>query len=119
MLKSAVRRAGKSRLQRMPNAPSSATSSQYPAASTANIASKASAMTAPPACVTSSRCARDTRSATMPANGPSTINGADRANAATATMNGEPVIWSAIQPTATRSIHRAMLLQRPDTQRRR
>ena len=55
----------------------------------------------------------------MPANGPSTIIGADRANAATATMNGEPVIWSAIQPIATRSIHRAMLLQRPDTQRRR
>ena len=59
------------------------------------------------------------RSATMPANGPSAIIGAERAKAASPTMNGDPVSWRASQPSTTRSIQRAVLTQRPETQRRR
>ncbi len=59
------------------------------------------------------------RSARMPVNGPSTINGADRAKAARPTMNGESVSWNASHPSNTRSIQRAPFTQSPDSQRRR
>jgi hypothetical protein len=62
---------------------------------------------------------RGIRSATMPANGPTIIRGAERAKAATPTMNGEPVICSASQPSVTRSTQRAMLTTRPEAQSRR
>ena len=45
--------------------------------------------------------------------------GAERAKAASPTMNGEPVSWSASQPSTTRSIQRAVLRQRPESQSRR
>ena len=59
------------------------------------------------------------RSASRPVKGPSSIIGAERANAATATMNGESVSWKASQPSRTRSIQRAPLTQRPESQSRR
>jgi|RhiMetdeSRZDD1v2_1073273.scaffolds.fasta_scaffold84925_6 hypothetical protein len=55
----------------------------------------------------------------MPVNGPTTMRGAARANAATPTMNGEPVNCSASHPSVTRSIHRATFTQSPETQSRR
>ncbi len=52
-------------------------------------------------------------------NGPNTIIGAERANAASPTMNGESVSWKASHPSRTRSIQRAPLMQSPDTHSRR
>ncbi len=79
----------------------------------------ASEATTPVACAMVRTRPRGIRSATMPAKGPTTINGAERAKAARPTMKGEPVICSASQPIVTRSTQRAMLTTRPETQSRR
>jgi hypothetical protein len=47
------------------------------------------------------------------------MRGAARANAATPTMNGEPVSCSASQPSVRRSIQRATFTQSPEAQSRR
>src|SRR5262245_1990996 len=54
-----------------------------------------------------------------PLSGPSTIMGAERANAASPTMNGEPVSSSASHPSTTMSIQRAALRKSPESQSRR
>src|SRR5262249_47070560 len=79
----------------------------------------ASPVLAPIAWVNSSTRPRWIRSAMTPLNGPSTIMGAERAKAVSPTMNGEPVSSQASQPSTTRSIQRAVLRQRPESQRRR
>jgi hypothetical protein len=63
--------------------------------------------------------ARETRSATMPVNRPTTMSGAVRAKAARPTKNGEPVSWRASHPRVTRSTQRATLTKRPETKSRR
>ena len=45
--------------------------------------------------------------------------GAERTKTANPTMKGEPVSWRAIQPSTTRSIQRAVLMQKPEIQSRR
>ena len=92
---------------------------QKPPRPAAKTAARASAVTSPSAWVKTSTRPRCMRSATRPVNGPRSIIGAERAKAATATMNGESVSWKASQPSRTRSIQRAPLTQRPESQRRR
>jgi hypothetical protein len=47
------------------------------------------------------------------------MSGAERAKAARPTMNGESVSWNASQPRRIRSIQRAPLTHRPESQSRR
>jgi hypothetical protein len=116
---SAVRRAGKSSAQSAPKSVSRPTSGQKPPRPDANTAASASAVTRPSDWVNTSTRPRCIRSATMPVKGPRTMSGAERAKAARPTINGESVSWNASQPRRIRSIQRAPLTHRPESQSRR
>jgi hypothetical protein len=116
---SAVRRAGKSSAQSTPKSTARATIGQKRPRPLPKSAARARPVTTPRAWVKTSTRPRCMRSATRPVNGPTSIIGAERANAATATMNGESVSWKASQPSRTRSIQRTALTQRPESQSRR